>query len=211
LATTLSPDERLRAERFRDDLDKTRYIVCRGFLRGLLARYTQIDPSDLEFAYGEHGKPVLAEACRSKALQFNVAHSHQLALYALTRERSVGVDVEQVRPLADAARVAAHYFSARENAALRALPESARTEAFYACWTRKEAYLKARGSGLAEPLDQFDVSLAPGVPARLLCVRRAPGEVKRWHMQTLSPAPGYIGALVVEDQRPRATCWRWSE
>jgi 4'-phosphopantetheinyl transferase len=126
---------------------------------------------------------------------FNLAHSHELAVYAFARHHAVGIDVEYVRELADARQLAARFFSARENAAWLALPAGQRAVGFYNCWTRKEAYIKAIGEGLSCPLDQFDVSLAPGEPARLLSIAGDEGAANQWSLWTLSPAPGYVGAL----------------
>jgi 4'-phosphopantetheinyl transferase len=161
-------------------------------LRRLLGGFLGLEPERVELRYGPHGKPCV------EGLRFNLAHSHELALYAFSRGRELGVDLERIRPLRDAAAIAERYFSAEENAVLRSLPEIQRHEAFFRCWTRKEAYLKALGDGLARPLDSFDVTLAPGEPARLLRVQGAPDEAARWSLLHLDPAPGFVGALAAE-------------
>ncbi len=211
----LSADEQERARRFRFDRDRDRFTVARGLLRHLLGRYLGVDPARLRFAYNAHGKPALEDpqpdAPGKECPQFNVSHSAGLALYACAREAAVGVDLERRRPLSDMAQVAARFFSSREQALLRALPPERRLDAFYACWTRKEAYVKARGEGLSLPLDRFSVSLAPGEPARLLHVEDDPrGEqVARWSLHDLAPAAGYAAALAVEGHGRRLVCRRW--
>ena len=211
LAQTLSCDEMMRAERFRFERDRRRFVVGRGVLRTILGRYLGVEPGQMQFRYDPRGKPHLAEAVGGCGLQFNLAHSHELALYAFTRDREIGVDLEYVRPMPDAEEIAARFFSTRENAVFRVLPKSQKLEAFYNCWTRKEAYLKAIGDGLARPLDQFDVSLAPGDPAMLLHVEGDPLETARWSLQALTPAVGYVAAVAVEGRGWRLACWQWLE
>ena len=164
----LAPDEQARAERFIFHKDRTHFVVARGLLRVLLGRYLQRHPQHLHFCYGPHGKPELAPDMGDDTLCFNVSHAHGLALYAVTRQRDLGVDVEHVRPGFAEEHIAERFFSPREVAVLRALPVALQSTAFFACWTRKEAFIKARGDGLSLPLDQFDVAFAPGEPAALL-------------------------------------------
>jgi 4'-phosphopantetheinyl transferase len=208
---TLAADERARAERFVFMRDRSHFIVARGILRAVLGRYLGLAAERLAFVYGPHGKPALAETCGGDMLRFNLAHSQGLALYAVTRGREVGVDIEQVRPLPDAVAIARHFFAAQEQEALRALPPGTKQAGFYHCWTRKEAYLKALGDGLARPLDQFSVSLAPGEPARLLTVAGDAREAERWSLRALEPAPGYVGALAAPGHDWQVACWRWPE
>ena len=165
------------------------------------------DPQYLRFTYGPRGKPALATDMGAVSLRFNVSHSHGLALYAMTRGRELGVDVERIRPEIVQEQVAERFFSPREVTTLRALPVPLQATAFFACWTRKEAYIKATGEGLALPLDQFDVSLAPGEPAALLRTAWDPQEAPRWTMQDLDPAPGYRAAVAVAGHDWRLTCW----
>jgi len=211
LAQALSGDEQARAERFYFERDRRRFIVAHGVLRAILGRYLGIGPGQVQFRYGHRGKPYLSKRFSSHTLEFNVAHSHELALYAITRSRQIGVDLEYVRPMPDIEQIAASFFSARENAVLHSLPKNQKSEAFYNCWTRKEAYLKATGEGLFRPLDQFDVSLAPGEPARLLHVDRDPQETARWSLQALRPGNDYIAAVVVQGHGWRLTCWQWPD
>ena len=165
---TLAADEQARAERFHFERDREHFIVARGVLRAILGRYLNRAPERLSFCYGAHGKPALAGEAGADAIRFNVSHSHGVALYAVTRGREVGIDLERIRFDLAVLEIAERFFSRREVATLRTLPTEAQRQAFFRCWTRKEAYIKARGEGLSLPLDQFDVSLAPGEPAALL-------------------------------------------
>jgi len=209
LAQTLLPDELTRAERFHFARDRRRFIVSHGVLRAVLCRYLRVDPRQVRFRYGARGKPHLAKEMGNDAFRFNLAHSHELAVYAFTRGREIGIDLEYVRPLAGAEEIADRFFSARENSEFCSLPESLKLEAFYNCWTRKEAYLKATGDGLSRALDTFDVSLLPGAPAALLRVEGDQAEAARWSLRTLAPGPGYVAALAVEGDGWRMVCWEW--
>lgn len=211
LVQTLSANERVKAEHFHFERDRRRFIVSQGLLRMILSRYLSIKPNQLQFCYGHRGKPALTQTFGGDTLHFNMSHSHELALYAITRDREIGVDVERIRPIPDIEQIAERFFSAKENAVFCALPPSQKLEAFFNCWTRKEAYLKATGDGLARPLDQFAVSLAPGKAARLLHVEGDVQETTRWSLQRLTPAPGYVVALAVEGHGWRLACWWCSE
>ncbi len=149
----------------------------------------------MRFAYTTYGKPLLADETGASGLRFNLTHSHGLALLAVTRGREIGVDVERIRDNLEGEKLAERFFSPREVAALRSLPPELRREAFFHCWTRKEAYIKAVGKGLSLPLDQFDVTLHPGEPAALLATRHDSEEAQRWSMRSLAPGEGYVGAL----------------
>jgi 4'-phosphopantetheinyl transferase len=200
LAQTLSADERMRAERFYFEKDRRRFIVRRGLLRTILGCYLGIEPNRLRFCYGPYGKPALAETSGGIALRFNLAHSQGLALYAITHDREIGIDLERVRPISEVEQIAEKLFSTRENAKFRALSMSKKYEAFFKCWTSKEAYLKATGDGLSQPLVLIEVSIAPGEPARLLSIEGDPQKASRWSIQELIPASGYVAALVVEGE-----------
>lgn len=205
----LSPDEVARADRFRFTRDRQRFIGARGLLRELLGRYLDVDPAALCFAYGPRGKPSLAGDGGPERVRFNVSHSGGLALLAFARERELGVDVELERPVPEAESIAERYFSPREGAELGRLPPAERPQAFFRCWTRKEAFIKATGDGLSRPLDAFDVTLAPREAARLLRVEGKPEEAARWWMEGLEPAEGFAGALAVEGRPARLACWKW--
>jgi 4'-phosphopantetheinyl transferase len=194
----LSSDERGRTDRFHFARDRRRFVVARAALRDVLGRYLALPPVQVAFTYGPQGKPALDAAIHTAPLQFNLSHCDELALIAVTARRSIGVDLERVREIEDLLVMAERTFSRHETAALLALPEAQRPEAFLNCWTRKEAFVKALGDGLSWPLDQFDVSLAPDEPARLLAVAGDPAAVGRWRLCALAPADGYVGALAVE-------------
>lgn len=207
LAPSLTDDECARAERFRFEYLRRRFVVGRGILRSLLAHYLSVAPADILFGYGHRGKPRLAHVL--PGLHFNMAHADDLALYAVSRDRELGVDVEPIRHLPDAQEVARQFFSAHEIAQLQSVSAAWWDTAFFCCWTRKEAYIKARGEGLFLPLDQFDVSVDPAAPARLIASRIAPDDVARWRLVALWPAPGYVGALAVEGQNEQLVTQEW--
>ena len=193
LATVLTPDERKRAARFLAPIHRTRFQVGRSMLRRILGRYLGSDAARLEFSYGPQGKPSLAGNVR-----FNLAHSKDLALLGVTLGREIGVDIEALRPLDDAERIVARFFSDREQSEFFRIAPELRQEAFFRAWVRKEAYIKATGKGLSQPLGEFDVTLAPGELPRLLRVEGHPGEPVRWQMVEVLPAVGFQGAMVVE-------------
>ncbi|MGB8510348.1 MAG: 4'-phosphopantetheinyl transferase superfamily protein [Pyrinomonadaceae bacterium] len=210
LIPLLNSVEIQRAESFYFARDRTRYINGHGVLRDILSRYTDRAPQALRFDYAEYGKPYLAKGYGADGLRFNMSHSHEVGLYAVTLHREVGVDVEHMR--ADFAReeVAERFFSRAEVEALRTLPAHLRTDGFFNCWTRKEAYIKAIGEGLNFPLDQFTVSLEPGETAMLLDVAGKPQEATRWSMQQLFPQAGYAAALAVEGVGWQIERWGWT-
>ncbi|HEY85092.1 MAG TPA: 4'-phosphopantetheinyl transferase superfamily protein [Chloroflexi bacterium] len=209
IAELLSDDEKARARRFHFERDRLKFIVGRGILRQILSRYLAVQAEEIQFSYGSQGKPALAIPA-TQNIQFNLAHSRNLALYAVTCKQKAGIDVEYIRRLDDMAQMAARFFSPRENAAFQRLPEKDKPAGFFNCWTRKEAWLKACGDGLTRPLDQFDVTLTPGDPARILSIRNAPAEAARWQLQAFQPAPNYVAALAVEDAALQTDYWHFS-
>ena len=211
LAQILTDEEQARARAFIFEKDRRRWTVAHATLRLLLGRYLQADPRALRFVTNEYGKPALAPSFAESHLHFNLSHSGTLALSAFVYEQHIGVDVEYMRPGIEHEELATHFFSARECAALHTLPEALREEAFFLCWTRKEAYIKARGLGLSLPLNQFDVSLTPDAPALLLESREEPQAAERWSLHNLAPGPRYAGALAVEGFNWELRCWRWTD
>ena len=207
-AMFLSSDEQIRAERFRFDRERRRFIVGRGTLRIILGRYLNLSPEEVEFEYRPNGKPVLSAGLLHTTLCFNLSHSGEMLLLAVTYDRAVGVDIESINLDLDVETLAERFFSPAERAELQALPTDRRLASFFSGWTRKEAYLKARGEGLTYPLDQFSVSMDCDKPARLLDVKDDPQELPRWSFYALVPAPGYIGALVVEGQNCHLAQWQ---
>ncbi len=205
----LAADERQAVDRFRFAVDRTRYIVGHGLLRRLLGQCLGTAPDRLVFRNGPFGKPELVDSDDRRRLQFNLSHSGELVLVAVARGRSVGIDVEEIRSEVPAAAIAGRFFSPRENAALAALDEPRRRAGFYTCWTRKEAYIKARGEGLSLALDRFDVSVDPDAPARLLATRPDPAEARRWTLADLEVGRGHRAALAVERAGWQLRAWEW--
>jgi len=193
LQQVLSEEELTRANRFKFERDRRRFIMARGQLRNILGRYLGTDPQELAFSYGPRGKPHVAAP-----VGFNVSHSDELALVAVACERNVGVDLEAIRVISEFETIARRFFSSRENAALAGMQDLERQEAFFRCWTLKEAWIKATGDGLSQPTESFDVAFGRDGPVRLLHVEGKPEEANRWKLVGLLPAAGYIGALAVE-------------
>lgn len=202
----LSADELERAARFRFADDRRDFVAGRAFLRTVLARYSGIEAAQVKFAYNSYGKPSIAGPESLRGLFFNLTHSRQLALLAVTLEADVGVDVEYVRSVDDG--IPERYFSGSEVTALRALPESLQQEAFFNCWTRKEALIKALGEGLSLALDSFDVSLAPGAPAAILRTSEGMDQPSAWQIEHLAPAEGYVGAVAIRAQECSLGFWK---
>jgi 4'-phosphopantetheinyl transferase len=211
LRQMLTEDELQRAARFAFAHDRARFTAGRGVLRVILGRYLGVRPEQLCFDYGAAGKPTLAREFAGKDLRFNLSHSHGLALYALTPGRALGVDVERIRADVDVEQVAQVAFAPAEAAELLALPVTQRQQAFFACWTRKEAYVKARGEGLSLPGDQFQVSLAPGAPPKLLRTHWDAPEASRWSLYDLEAGQEYAAALAVEGHNCSVTYLEWPE
>ena len=204
LGRSLSQDEHDRANRFRFDRHRRQYVVGRGALRSLLAAYTGTRPELVRFAYGPRGKPFLQG---DGDLFFNLSNSDERALVGFVRGREIGVDIEFLKPMPDCEQIAERFFSESERVVLRGVPRESKEEAFFNCWTRKEAYLKAVGEGLAAPLDSFDVTLAPGETPRMLTLRGDAEAAARWWLEHFRLSPEYIGALALERQDPAE---RWA-
>ena len=172
------------------DVHRNRFIAGRALLRDLLAGYLGQPPEAIRFAYNEWGKPALAPGFVTRDLRFNLSHSEDLAMYAFVLDRDVGVDLEMIRAEVANERVAGNFFSASEVATLRALPLEHQAEGFFNCWTRKEAYVKARGQGLSIELKSFDVSLIPGQEAKILRGDNCRG----WSLVSFKPDQGFVAA-----------------
>ena len=195
-----------RADAFYFDRDRNHFIVARAVLRMILGDYLNSNPAKLDFRYSEHGKPSLASSEHSK-MQFNVSHSFGLCLCAFASEREVGIDVERIRDGPASEGIAENYFTPREVAALSALPIHQRNEGFFNCWTRKEAYIKARGQGLSLPLDSFEVSVAPDEPAQLFDGESIAGDEREWSLRAIYPGDGYCAAIVAEGRDWTLRTW----
>ena len=205
IESTLSADETERAARFHFPADRNRFIAAHGCLRDVLSRYLRCEPGQLNFSINDYGKPAL----RDHKLEFNLSHSGGIALVAVARDRKVGVDVERMRQGISMQAIARQYFSKAEAAELQILPLEQREAAFFDCWTRKEAYIKAHGMGLSLPLDSFDVSLTPHEPAILRAACPDPQEAARWTLLSLEVDPLHRSAVAAEGCELEFRYWEW--
>jgi 4'-phosphopantetheinyl transferase len=188
---SLSPDELERANRYRFEHDRQRFIARRGILRQLTGQYLNIPAAQIKFAYSETGKPSI----KGQSLKFNLSHSGEYGYYAIAHNRELGVDIEKIRNINDLTLIAKRFFSGVENAALLHLSDDKKVPAFYHVWTQKEAFVKALGTGLSFPLANFDVSVDPAQPGGLLSIRDGAEVVSNWHMQTYLPIEGFQAAV----------------
>jgi 4'-phosphopantetheinyl transferase len=208
----LNEDERRRADRFAFAHDRTRFAVSRGLLRVILGQYLDRAPESLGFVVNAHGKPGLDTRSNvDPPIRFNLAHSGPWVIYALTLGREIGVDIERIRPEFGGFAIAERFFAPGEVAVLRDLPEESRSLAFFHGWTRKESYIKAKGKGLALPLDEFEVAIDPTQPAALLSTLPDPREASRWSLVEIAAEPGFVAALCVEGQGWNLRQKRWPE
>ncbi len=199
----LVTEELARAVRFRKALDRRRYTVGRALLRELLAGYLGTDARDIRFDYNRYGRPSVVRPESGSKLSFNLSHTGPLALYAVSADQVLGIDVERVRHDMDHLALGEHFFAPAERAALRSVPPRSRADAFFNCWTRKEAFVKAYGMGLSLDLSSFAVTLQPGAPAKLISAPGGVEEARRWHFESFVPRRGHIAALAV-----RGRNWR---
>lgn len=204
LRALLSRGECARADRFQRAEHGRRFTVAHGTLRRILSEYLECAPESIRFGRNEYGKPFLPE---EMCIEFNLSHSGDAALVAVTRGRAIGVDIEHYRKRLETEKISKRYFSPAEAAVLFKLPEGERERAFYACWTRKEAYIKARGEGLSIGLKRFDVAFAPGASPALLRSDEGPEEVGRWKFVDIVVQSGYAAACVVEGQVGELRLW----
>ena len=207
LRAVLHADELARADRLLQAHHRVHSAAARGYLRTLLGRYLGFEPRSVELQFNPFGKPSLAGAIAAGGLRFNVSHSHGLALFAFAQGRELGVDIEKIRPEFATTEIAGRFFSAAESARLRSLAPEHQPRAFFECWTRKEAYIKARGDGLSRRLDAFEVAFGPGTAPAILAADDEPDAAARWAVYDLQPPDGYCGALVVEGPGAAVVCW----
>lgn len=208
LAKTLSEEEQNRAERFYFQKDRNHFLVARGVLRDILGRYLNQEPEQFIFNYNEYGKPVLANEVDGE-LAFNLSHSGGIALYGMTLGRDVGIDIERIRPEFVSDQIAERFFSPKEAKMLRSLAGDQQKEAFFNCWTRKEAFIKATGQGVSFGLDNFSVSLMPQEPVALLSVKGDAIEADHWSLNKLDVQTGFKAALAVEGHDFLLKRWQW--
>lgn len=209
MSALLAADEQARAGRFHFEKDRQHYIYGRAVLRTLIGQYEQIEPAAVQFTYGEQGKPALARG----DLRFNLSNAGGMALIGFARGREIGVDVEPLRRLPDADAIAQRFFSEREFEVYAAVSHDQQPQAFFNCWTRKEAFIKAIGEGLSCPLGSFDVTLRPGEVAQLTHIQGSQAAASRWKLRALEPAAGYVGAVIAEVGAGHFDwhlhCWQW--
>ncbi len=204
LAETLSPDERQRAERFRFDRDRHRFLVGRGTLRAILSRYLKVDPTQVQFHYGPGGKPALAGI---SDLEFNLSHSQDLMLCAVAWNSQVGIDLEYLRPVSDLDHLTQRFFAPQEHLAIQALPESERLRLFFQYWTCKEALLKASGYGLVNLKDLEILLTETGV--EIVHLKSGSPSLKSWSVDLFTPATNYTAALAIEGRDRTLSFWQW--
>jgi 4'-phosphopantetheinyl transferase len=206
----LSPDESARAARFHFEKDRIHFTRCRTALRTLLAGYLNIAAPEIRFQYANGGKPQLAAGQNPRALQFNVSHSADIALIAVGARHHLGVDVEKIRTDVDTTSLAERFFSPRERAGLQTLPDRLRVPGFFACWTRKEAFLKATGAGLSFPLAEFSVSTHPDVAPEIEEIKGNADVAKEWFLATLKVAEGYSATMAVQVPHSPVQTYSWN-
>lgn len=209
LINTLSPDERKRSEKYHFRRDRQNFIAARGILRNILAGYLGTEPERIVFSYGPYGKPFLSDCFSSRGLSFNLSHAKELAMFAVTLNRNVGIDIEYPRQDFQWNDIVERFFSSPEKAGLFALPEENRHRAFFTYWTRKEAFLKAKGTGLSTGIKDINVNLTHERSSCLLRSGHALREDDHWSLLDLDPGSGCLAALAVEGVGLRFQCRQW--
>lgn len=207
---SLAPDECERASRFHFAKDRNRFVARRAILRQILGEYLGAESAAIQFAYDKYGKPSLRGGVRCARLRFNASHANCLALIGVCLGRDLGVDIEHVRPEFVRETIPEQFFAPSEVQILRALPPNQQVVAFFNCWTRKEAYIKAIGKGLSQPLDHFEVSLRPGEPAAILRIAGDEPEAGKWSLHALTPTTDYIAAVAVRNRSHCVRSWEWA-
>jgi 4'-phosphopantetheinyl transferase len=204
----LSPDEKIRAERYHFDKDRDAYIIRRGILRDLLGRYSGQAPSAVSFVVGPKGKPELGDE-KNNPITFNVTFSAGLALFAFSSGLPIGIDLERIRPVIDMDAIVESFFSKRERKTFFSLPEEKRREAFFKGWTRKEAFVKAIGIGIYSGFGNFSVSMKPDEPAALLDLDEGETEWRQWSLIDIKTDPDFRAALATRFRSPRIQFFSW--
>jgi 4'-phosphopantetheinyl transferase len=209
LEALLNPQEKSAAYRFVFERHRLNYIFAHGVLRQILGAYIDRPPGEIQFRHNAYGKPFLLEAGERERTQFNMSHSHGIVLVALTLDRRIGADVEQLRTLDSFPAIAQSNFTTQERAYISGFPPEQQQDAFYKCWTRKEAFIKAVGKGLSIPLNTFDASIPEGQPGRRITAPKEAPDVESWWLSDLSAPEGYAGAVAVEQQFDRLVYREW--
>lgn len=205
----LSGDEIERANRFHFAKHRRRFVIARAAAREILGKYLEISPRKLIFSYGAKGRPEISNDLNKRAMKFSLSHSRDLALLAIAQGLSLGIDVEFINGECATDDIAERVFAPREIRTLRSIIPTRRVEAFFSCWTRKEAYVKALGEGLGMPLKSFDVPFGPGVSAAVISVRMSAKDALTWSIYDINAAPGYKAALVIEGEGHQMRYRRW--
>jgi 4'-phosphopantetheinyl transferase len=212
LMKSLSADEIQRAQRYVFAIHRERFVVARGGLRMILGHYLDLPPAEIRFEYSQRGKPaVIPPSEKTLPLRFNLSHSNELALCAVTMDREVGIDLEALRPIVDADRMAARYFDPLENSSYQQLRASEKLDGFFRRWTMKEAYIKARGHGLSLALDQFRISTEPGVDGFHRVRSTDVQDDRRWAVKPLNAPLGYVASIVSEGDDWQLTYRQWPD
>jgi len=210
LQAALSKSETERAEKFHFQKDRNRFVAAHSYTRWILGRYLKLPPEQILITFNEYGKPELDHINHLGAFKFNLSHSDSVGLFAVTNEMRLGVDVERIMYKDNIEEIAQRFFSAEEVEQLLAQPASQRGEAFFRCWTRKEAYIKAIGGGMSIPLNQFEVTFVSGVPPQIIQIGGDRSEAARWALHHIHPGEEYVGALAVEGQAIELKCFQSS-
>ncbi len=205
----LSPDELSRAQRFRFTRDKQNFIVARGVLRVLLGHYCQCPANKLSFHYAEHGKPYLQTQHNFNNVTFNLAHSHDISVYAFMRYHAIGIDIEYIQRNIDELTLAKQFFAKEEYQQLVRLSQEQQHRGFFNGWTRKEAFIKALGDGLFYPLNRFVVSLTPEQPAKVISIDGDEQAAQAWTLAEFTPKTNYVGAIASNRNIETIAYYQW--
>ena len=209
LSSLLSTEEKARAQRLKIAEKQNQFIIARGRLRQNLGKYLNLDQHAFKFEYAVHGKPYMEERWQGHEISFNVSHSHNFILIAMSLDHQLGIDIEKIQHGKDHTALARRFFSKREQAELTVLPEEIKTRAFYSCWARKEAFVKAVGDGITYGLDTFDVSVHPDETKPLINIHTNSGEDITWSVFNIPMDEDYMAALAVTDNTVSVRCWIW--
>ena len=202
----LSDDERDRADKLKIEDKKKQFVITRGYLRQRLGSLANIDPKDFVFEYLKHGKPVLANNQKYADITFNVSHSYEFALIAISLKQNIGIDVEKINRRSDPRPLVTRFFSKAEQSEFNALPETIKAKAFCACWVRKEAFIKAIGDGVAYGLDTFDVTVDPELQQPEIILHNP--SKKTWSALNIPISNDYMACLVSNTDKINVRCWR---
>jgi 4'-phosphopantetheinyl transferase len=206
LLATLSSDELARAERFRFEKDRLRFIAGRGILRTILSRYLGIEPQNIQFNYGSRGKPLLSQDANSK-ISFNLSHSQDLAICGVSLVHDLGVDVEFIRSIDNVESLAKRFFSSQEYENIKSFPPNQQQKIFFRYWTCKEAFLKATGVGIGE-LEAIEISLSPGKPAQI-ATDTTNRTTSQWCLSEIVPDDKYVAATAINTIQANLIYWQY--